>query len=80
MRISEAKTKWCPFARVGFYAPASVSYPAESGYLGNRDAADNQLLPGAMCVGPSCMAWKDTTITGSPASGDSREGRCGLTP
>lgn len=59
MTEDEAKTKWCPFARVGFYSPATMHYPAEHALLGNREAADGALQPASLCIGSACMAWRE---------------------
>lgn len=49
----EASTKWCPFARVGF-----------SGAAGNRYSMDidkSKASAFAVCIGSSCMAWRQAT-------------------
>jgi hypothetical protein len=52
----EAKTKWCPFARVGSGASGLGSL--------NRDAhpdsmfGRNQLPQLSMCIASACMAWR----------------------
>lgn len=50
MTEDEAKTKWCPFARVG----------SENTGLGsiNRDMQVGAKLSQAECVGSACMAWR----------------------
>ena len=53
MMETEAKTKWCPFAR----------YVSHNGEGINRwvTAEDTQLSPDpAKCLGAGCMAWRDT--------------------
>lgn len=49
MTEDEAKTKWCPFARV-----------APPGNGGNRYSFDTDTMSGpyARCLGSLCMAWR----------------------
>ena len=61
----EAKTKWCPFARVGSYQTGAV----------NRSGL--QLSDWPRCIADGCMAWE--WRTGSDASwSDQKQGMCGL--
>jgi hypothetical protein len=64
MTESEAKTKWCPFARVG----------SETSGLGamNRDVRKG-VMPEALCIGSACMAWRLTR-----PSDERYGGGCGL--
>lgn len=91
MTEDEARKKWCPFARVGFYAPATMNYPAETAFLGNREAQDGSPASGATCIGSDCMAWRKTgdvflnaatgALTDRDLTGNGRwiqKGRCGL--
>lgn len=50
MTEAEAKTKWCPLARVG----------SEQTGLGslNRDFRLGEKTMAANCIGPACMAWR----------------------
>jgi hypothetical protein len=48
----DAKTKWCPFARV-------VQVGDRDGGAFNRvGLRDGQETPRGMCLGPGCMAWR----------------------
>jgi hypothetical protein len=62
---SEAKKKWCPFARV---------FTGTNSYC---VAANRSLLPRdegrANCIGSACMAWENTREL-NPSAG----GHCGL--
>jgi len=66
VKETEARKKWCPFARV---------------FTGTRDyvaAANRELLPRdqgkANCIGSACMAWRNTYEL-DPSAG----GHCSLT-
>lgn len=48
MTEEEAKTKWCPFARIPFYATSGT-------LTVNRDRSGSVA---ARCVGSECMAWR----------------------
>lgn len=69
----EARTKWCPMARVFAVAdkPVTVSITAI-----NRDY-DGNLIVAARCIAPDCMLW---TWDGCfyRKDGEVRTGRCGL--
>ncbi|MEE9158925.1 MAG: hypothetical protein V3U60_11125 [Gammaproteobacteria bacterium] len=75
MTEDEAKTKWCPFARVVF---------EDSGMMGNRlyvQSAGVQIWDcGSRCIGSECMAWRRTRHDDSlhNESGKSYDGFCGL--
>ena len=63
MKSSEAKTKWCPFARsVGDNSVANRRYD------GTPDS-------GALCIASDCMAWRVRLIG---KTRDADEGECGL--
>ena len=65
MTEEEAKTKWCPMARV-----------MGSETSGNR-LLDNTLTPGSLCIASACMmwtSWNDDDFTPS----DPSLGTCGL--
>jgi hypothetical protein len=51
MDEATARTKWCPFARVGFSTKESVI---------NRSAEDKTKhdIKGWNCIGSKCMAWR----------------------
>lgn len=52
----EAKTKWCPFARVGTSTAAGFAFNREAR---SEASAKNDLLPTpAMCIASRCMAWR----------------------
>ena len=53
----EAKTKWCPFARVGVSENVS-SHSANRTPLGGVDGLNNANL----CIGSDCMAWRPVVI------------------
>lgn len=50
MTEDEAKTKWCPFARVGSEKTGIGSI--------NRDWAIVEKTMAANCIGSTCMAWR----------------------
>jgi hypothetical protein len=54
MTEDEAKTKWCPMARV------SLPHADECGWQGpaNRDPYKSSTYNGANCIGSECMAWR----------------------
>lgn len=82
MTEDEAKTKWCPYARVIQLHPFS----GQEGAVGNRWADDEARHPddesgielGSRCIGSACMAFRETRMEDDPA----HEGRvfayCGL--
>jgi hypothetical protein len=53
MAESEAKSKWCPFARVGV-----VSEVTGAAYAANRAGKEGKMIGAAMCLGSACMAWR----------------------
>jgi hypothetical protein len=63
----EAKTKWCPFARV---RPAMT----DAGAVNRLDRGDD---PSAWphCIADSCMAWR---WVNQPANEAKHKGSCGL--
>jgi hypothetical protein len=77
----EAKTKWCPFARVS-------SYGRESGWnrTGPHRIGDAAILAPSwsLCLGPACMAWQQTdnktwpSAPGEPERKPEPAGYCGL--
>lgn len=55
---SDAKQKWCPFARVSYQSPAVEGICGrEEGYIGNREHSDGP-ISSSMCIGSACMAWR----------------------
>jgi hypothetical protein len=61
MTEDEAKTKWCPFARVAARAnseghgTSGNRWPDQDDATGTSDACYR-------CIGPACMAWRAQTI------------------
>jgi hypothetical protein len=51
MTEDEAKTKWCPFARVE--GPYAYGNPAINRNIDNGNPAKN-----SKCIGSACMAWR----------------------
>lgn len=71
MTEDEAKTKWCPFARV----LSSLQHG-----IGNRDVRGGSYSPGALCIASACMAWR-WDVEGATANEthySSTHGYCGL--
>lgn len=62
MTEDEAKTKWCPFARVGaadHEAHRNPPYVVEGIALNRVETRDQIGLPaGSLCVASTCMAWR----------------------
>lgn len=56
MTEDEAKTKWCPFARVGSFATGlgSINRGAHADGIVRRSTLPDE----AMCIGSACMAWR----------------------
>lgn len=58
MTEEEAKTKWCPFARVlDSGKDARIGYVAANRWQGPLYGTD-----AARCIGSSCMAWRTTPV------------------
>ena len=68
MLESEAKTKWCPMARLTGVASGGLSM-----LVSNRDSEPNKFRQ--YCIGPQCACWVDT---GYDDAAKERTGRCGL--
>lgn len=56
MTEQEAKTKWCPFARVAGVRGSEAQGCSWNRYPGEGLKADHP----ALCLGPGCMAWRRT--------------------
>lgn len=81
MTEDEAKTRWCPFPRMGAFHGIGGSPGGVAGTLGgvqqmqlvpmtaNR-TSEAKPLDGSCCMGSACMAWR--------YEGDRRNGWCGL--
>ena len=72
MTVDEAKTKWCPFARV-----TEAGNPPDRGSVYNRmetDGCEVWVPQACMCIANGCMAWR-TDYGYGPAS---VHGHCGL--
>lgn len=67
MTEDEAKTKWCPFARMlsHIYSQDGAGRTFEGGYSYNRspDHGEGYLPTGAKCIGSACMAWRWNDMT-----------------
>lgn len=57
MTEEEAKTKWCPFARVGVAANPEIP-PANRDVDMSVQPFGPKLFPAAFCIGSACMAWR----------------------
>lgn len=80
MTEEEAKTKWCPFARVVAYTAREAGQAAFNRACGPNDGANTR--PAALCFGSACMAWR-TAQVGRVLPGDEHktyreQGFCGL--
>lgn len=53
MTEEEAKTKWCPMARILFTTP-------DGGYaVGNLFKHSTGMMEATMCLGSGCMLWRE---------------------
>lgn len=67
MTEDEAKTKWCPFARVAWMEgqfPDGYAIPVNRQATGERTKEHEHLPPEPKCIGSSCMAWREIKPTG----------------
>lgn len=65
MTEEQAKTKWCPFARVGFGGgDLSSATP-------NRSIMGDGLNGANLCIASACMAWRRQTVMIDRATGES---------
>ncbi len=67
---SEAKEKWCPFARVGVHA-------GSGGAAVNRYPVP-EVQKDANCIGSACMAWRWRTPVPPGITPEEKQGGCGL--
>ena len=72
MNESEAKTKWCPFARAATQPDPDIFPDARAVTINRNDVGQDDLR--CRCLGSSCMAWRWLP----EATGKS--GRCGMLP
>lgn len=74
MTEGEAKTKWCPFARLGF--SDTVGTPAVNRMLDVKDRSmiDNM----TKCIGSDCMVWRWHYMPGEFGEYCEGNGYCGL--
>lgn len=73
----EAKTKWCPFARVLAETRLDGVLTGANAAFNRRPAMNAEGIEfplGALCIGRACMAWRVATVPGAPFP----TGRCGL--
>lgn len=83
---AEAKTKWCPFARVvQAQSDVGATYPRNRVVEQNKDGEVRQdwggKIIGAQCVGSDCMAWrwvKPNAEGTGPLPQAAARGLCGL--
>jgi hypothetical protein len=65
MTEAEAKTKWCPFTRVGH--DTDTGDTPFNRLHGEVDGVEAFWMPAAtLCIGSACMAWREL----SPARGE----------
>lgn len=66
MNEAEAKTRWCPWARVEV---------GETGVVVNRFRMDSEpdqgLFQATLCIGSGCMAWRTNLM-------NDQDGYCGM--
>jgi len=84
MTEDEAKTKWCPFARVVGARNGAVLLEQSAYNRSYEIGPDDTLLWKSPCVASECMAWRwthpgfDHDIVGNPIEPQPAEGYCGL--
>lgn len=80
MREEEAKTKWCPHARVA----SDHAYCGSYNRVNNGSTAGTIGTPsiGAKCIGSACMMWRwkmvRDPVHGVAQGKSSVDGHCGL--
>lgn len=57
MTEEEAKTKWCPFARVAYLPISTAQFPPSFNRTLSLDGGVD-LGSGTKCIGSQCMAWR----------------------
>lgn len=88
MTEQEAKTKWCPFARIPSHISGAANVPPLAINRLSRPDSQAAAFPfaGLTCIGSACMAWrwneqtaarKGTDIAAYSVSSEDR-GFCGL--
>ena len=81
MTEEEAKTKWCPFARVIVHRSDNEGDGRDCSLVANRgySVIKSQL---SFCIGAHCMAWRwfseHDSVTAGLGGGDGKHGYCGL--
>jgi hypothetical protein len=68
----EAKTKWCPFARVALRNKEG----AVSTAFNRQENSKNEASAVGLCIGSACMAWRG--LKADDAGGYVGRGFCGL--
>ena len=69
MKIEDAWTKWCPFARVATYVHARSESMAEVNAAMSCNRGDlKEMSERPVCIATQCMLW----------NGDGIEGQCGM--
>lgn len=73
MTETEAKTKWCPLARIGFAqsVPAAIALTAV-----NIIKIDDGPEKRTFCIGSGCIMWRFQPFTDGSANHE--QGYCGL--
>lgn len=71
MSEAEAKTKWCPLARV-----SAANSACEGNHARNRDTDGD--WDGMECIASACMAWREIRTYRGDTNEDDISGYCGL--
>ena len=72
MTEDDAKTKWCPFARVVVGEIKTGGYQQPLGLPSHNRVALGQATvspPAALCIGSACMAWRWDAVECEPPFG-----------
>jgi len=78
MTEAEAKTKWCPFARVCLDygdGPNLVIGPMNRDFANRSTQNIEEAIETSKCLGSACMAWRWQSID---TGGEHSQGFCGL--